>query len=428
MLKKLSTILIFFALFTLVAQAQNWTFEGAWPDTNYKGGTHGIEVTPDGKVWTSSYYPTVWADGGGVNARPIIVFNADGTLDDTIWTVTTGGVTDTLGVGAGNTRGMGMGPDGNIYYSQAGPAKMIKINYQTKAGMARALTPETGSSPAGPSISDDGTVFLGPVVGGGTSAIVMYDSDLNFLGNAVSAPPNIVRTIAVSKDGLTLYWPMFTGTQGIDIYTRADIFSDFEFADSVLRGMSIETAKINPATGLLWVSNDSRGTNMEYTHLTWYGYDVTAKAIVDSFSLPYDDSQPPSATDQFPRGLAFNSTGNIAYVGLFGTSYDRLYRFSSPVGVKPDPNTVAADYTLSQNYPNPFNPSTDIKFSVKDAGLVTLKVYDILGKEVAVLVNETLNNGAYSVKFDASNLSSGTYVYRLTVNGNQLTKKMLLMK
>lgn len=85
-------------------------------------------------------------------------------------------------------------------------------------------------------------------------------------------------------------------------------------------------------------------------------------------------------------------------------------------------------YSLSQNYPNPFNPNSAIYYSVKDAGLVSLKVFDILGSEVADLVNSTKEPGNYEVSFDASNLPSGIYIYTIQVNGFTDSKKMLLLK
>lgn len=86
------------------------------------------------------------------------------------------------------------------------------------------------------------------------------------------------------------------------------------------------------------------------------------------------------------------------------------------------------EFNLDQNYPNPFNPSTNINFSLAETGLVSLKVYNLLGQEVAELVNQRMGSGAHSVNFDASGLSSGVYIYRL-VSGSQVqTKKMMLIK
>jgi DNA-binding beta-propeller fold protein YncE len=191
--------------------------------------------------------------------------------------------------------------------------------------------------------------------------------------------------------------------------------------------MSIETAEWDPITGYLWVSNDSRALDSSYAHLRWYGIDVTTNTLVDSFTLPSPD--PANPVDELPRGLAFSEDGTAVYVGLFGTKYDRLYKFSRPGGdVRPDPNVVVSDYTLAQNYPNPFNPTTDIKFTVAKEGFVTLKVYDILGKEVALLVNEHMTAGGYTADFNASELASGTYIYTLSVNGVSISKKMMLLK
>ena len=94
----------------------------------------------------------------------------------------------------------------------------------------------------------------------------------------------------------------------------------------------------------------------------------------------------------------------------------------------PDNNVIPDDFNLSQNYPNPFNPTTVINYSLPEKGFTTLKVYDILGCEVASLVNNIQNPGNYSVTFDASCLSSGVYIYTLSSRNTHLTKKLLLLK
>jgi len=85
-------------------------------------------------------------------------------------------------------------------------------------------------------------------------------------------------------------------------------------------------------------------------------------------------------------------------------------------------------YVLEQNYPNPFNPATTIKYQLPKSGLVQLKIFNLLGSEVAVLVNEVKTEGEYSVNFDASNLSSGVYLYKLTAGSFVETKKLILLK
>ena len=105
---------------------------------------------------------------------------------------------------------------------------------------------------------------------------------------------------------------------------------------------------------------------------------------------------------------------------------NRLYRFDKVTGVEDEGQVIVDGYKLSQNYPNPFNPSTKINFELKNSGYTTLKVYDMLGNEVATLVQNELATGSHSVNFNAANLASGTYVYQLNVNGTRITNKMVL--
>ncbi len=100
---------------------------------------------------------------------------------------------------------------------------------------------------------------------------------------------------------------------------------------------------------------------------------------------------------------------------------------SFPIGIK-QLSTVVKEFSLSQNYPNPFNPSTKIDFTLPKTEVVFLRVYDILGREVKTLVNESLNAGEYQVDFDAKNLSSGMYYYSLRAGDNVSVKKMVLVK
>lgn len=118
-------------------------------------------------------------------------------------------------------------------------------------------------------------------------------------------------------------------------------------------------------------------------------------------------------------------TYTLRSVDLDGTIHDINRTVVVQVTQTP---TVAYTYKLEQNYPNPFNPSTRITFSIKNAGFVSLKVYDLLGREVATLVSENRPAGIYDVNFSASNLGSGIYFYTLTSGGFSQTKKMLFVK
>ncbi|GBD88474.1 hypothetical protein BMS3Abin03_02410 [bacterium BMS3Abin03] len=124
----------------------------------------------------------------------------------------------------------------------------------------------------------------------------------------------------------------------------------------------------------------------------------------------------------------------IYHYRLKQVDYNGIYEYSKIIGVE---IAVPTKFSLEQNYPNPFNPTTKIKFSIAKSpllggdgrgGLVTLKVYDILGSEVATLVNEEKSAGTYEVEFDASNLPSGIYFYRLESGSFSSTKKLILLK
>jgi hypothetical protein len=104
---------------------------------------------------------------------------------------------------------------------------------------------------------------------------------------------------------------------------------------------------------------------------------------------------------------------------------DGLVKFTA--GITDASNNPKA-FTLGQNYPNPFNPTTVITYQIPTASYVSLKVYDILGREVALLVNENQITGYYNITFNARNLPSGVYFYRMNAGNYTSVKKLVLMK
>ncbi|HWQ81687.1 MAG TPA: T9SS type A sorting domain-containing protein [Ignavibacteria bacterium] len=121
------------------------------------------------------------------------------------------------------------------------------------------------------------------------------------------------------------------------------------------------------------------------------------------------------------------------FVGAFGpanwaSNWAQFNPVNYTIGISRISGEVPSKFDLTQNYPNPFNPSTKIKFSVPNYGLVSLKVYDVSGREVANLVNENLAIGTYEFAFNASKLNSGVYFYKLSSGSFSDTKKMMLIK
>ena len=118
-------------------------------------------------------------------------------------------------------------------------------------------------------------------------------------------------------------------------------------------------------------------------------------------------------------GGTFGTIGSYGYIDDLG--------FTGPAAVE-QINGLSQDFYLSQNYPNPFNPSTKIHFSIPERSDITLKVFDVLGKEVATLLNEEKNAGNYQVDFSGYGLPSGIYFYTLNAGNFTETKKLVLMK
>src|ERR1035437_4581398 len=135
-----------------------------------------------------------------------------------------------------------------------------------------------------------------------------------------------------------------------------------------------------------------------------------------------------AGTSISPKNYSFSDKGLKA--GKFDyrlkmTNINGSYKYSSVVNVEV---SAPENFELSQNYPNPFNPTTNISYKISKTGFVSLKVYNIIGKEIATLVNQEEPAGDYKVQFDTRNIASGTYFYKLSAGGVSLYKKMIVIK
>jgi photosystem II stability/assembly factor-like uncharacterized protein len=139
----------------------------------------------------------------------------------------------------------------------------------------------------------------------------------------------------------------------------------------------------------------------------------------------YWDSRNSGLTDNFISSLTYNSN-DVAFAGTMG---DGVFRsINSTTSIEIEENNIPSSYTLSQNYPNPFNPITKISYQLPTAAHVEIKVFDVLGNEVANLVNEEKPAGSYELQFDGNGLTSGIYFYQLKAGDYIVTKKMILLK
>jgi hypothetical protein len=180
----------------------------------------------------------------------------------------------------------------------------------------------------------------------------------------------------------------------------------------------------NPAhliAGHYWVSVQAI-TDMN----NWYGEVWVWSLItteVENEALYKDPGNPFGPSDWSPVSNAPFSVGKNMFFELYGSSKN-----NNVTGIAADEVNPPSTFELYQNYPNPFNPSTKISWQYPVAGHQSIKVYDVLGNEVATLVDEHKTAGSYEVEFDASNLSSGVYLYKLQAGNFVETKKMILLK
>jgi len=428
-MKKLLTAALLLTLsLTAFGQKKAWVFEKAFPDTgSMKYQIHGLAVDGAGKVWVQPYGilpgDSVFRVSTGTNrgTRAIRVYNGDGSLVTKIQIMSGSGVQDTL-YNAG--LGLRKGPTGDVYLSTLGI--FYKVDYKTYQVKGKVIA-NAGNSLCAVGVDTLDEVYVTSVLP--NFPVKIYDgTTFGFLGNALDTAYDYGRSYNVSKDGNDVYHTRYT-VNTLRYHCDIGSIGPYVFADTVLTGLRCESSAWNKQDGYLYMASGSSGGGypaIGYTNQAWYAYDPTTKTVKDSIIW----NSAVSAGDCRPRAIDFSITGDTAWVGEFGNGgVIGVQMFVRKlVSVEPVDNTIPSGYALSQNYPNPFNPSTEIQFSIPAGGFTTLKVYDVLGKEVATLVNENLAPGTFKATLDGSALSSGTYIYRLVSGSMQMTKKMMLLK
>ena len=215
----------------------------------------------------------------------------------------------------------------------------------------------------------------------------------------------------------------FSITQPFDIYDGVD------FTYSILYGIADSTA----AVALL-----TNGNSVSYN--LYLIDDATGSILVPLDNIIFDEGN----IFQYANiRYQLNTTGlgrrTVRMKLVTSNNFDADYTLNQSLNdgaealekmniIHKNVDLPVTEYNLAQNYPNPFNPTTEIFYQIPQTGQVTLKIYDILGKEIKTLIDEPKNKGRYSVKFDASRLASGIYIYQLKVNDYMNSKKMILLK
>jgi len=264
-------------------------------------------------------------------------------------------------------------------------------------------------------------------VGGNLTAPSYYFSSINTRG-ILRSPDTCRITVRVNMGPATRQVPPFVpGTDTVR----------FRFEDKLQvanqrrwQGTFANTLVMNRVADTIYsISFKYRGP-AHYNILYSYAYTHSGSTIGEGAGLGAQNGYrsrfiAPILPNVFP---ATYSTPQENWVGI-----NPPYPVEVPpfiiTGVREDAGTgIPEAYTLSQNYPNPFNPSTQIRYSIPEAARVTLKIFNMLGQEVATVLNEQQTKGSYIATFDANNFATGVYFYRLEAGKFSETKKMLLMK
>ncbi|OQX88643.1 hypothetical protein B6D60_01605 [candidate division KSB1 bacterium 4484_87] len=378
-------------------------------------GGHGIVVDKYDRIWIGSYYAG--------NTGGIVVLNPDGTPAD-FSPISTVAFTDTTFdlAKTNGCRGMNVDKDGNILY--ANKSTLIRLNVENGEGLNYWVGPGSLTKPA---VDAEGYIYIGKVVGVGPISVLdpaTFDVTQEI---TLDPAPGYTRGIEVTPDGKTIISANLSGGPAY-VYTTED-YVTYTYTDSILVDTGgypvfkyqVVTMDWGP-DGNLWISHDD-------------SYAATGRhdngfVVVNMETKHYDYFNMPEDSTEYngPRGIAFNSTGDVGYAVSFTASrVYKLIRTRAGIQVK-DFVELPTAYILGQNYPNPFNPTTTIPFSLQKSGNVELKVYDILGREVMTLIDRRMQPGYHKVTFDGNGLASGVYHYRLKFDGQVYTKRMLLLK
>jgi hypothetical protein len=365
-----------------------------------------------------------------------------------------------------------VGPDGYFWWYTVGSEVSDGVTYlfsQCAVNDSTLLTPPGGTLSADIKYysywksTNNGDVWTGPTVFDYRTINLFRDYDaewqpgtntLSYSADAmVDAAGKVHYITAITDLNATpvrnTLVEIFETPNGIDGKIIFDNMSDSAWKNNISTGPALNQMGANPKLSMnkernllvaTWThptTSDGKNNDIWYSYRTADGEWTAPVNVTNSPNMNENSFQTASMLEYDPATNEY-----ILFVGYTYINADRPYettdqtvpnfyyfkavRFASPVSVENESNPD--NFVLFQNYPNPFNPSTSINYAINERANVTLKVYDMLGSEVASLVNEVKDAGSYSINFDASKLSSGTYIYKLAVGNKVQTKKMMLLK
>jgi hypothetical protein len=294
------------------------------------------------------------------------------------------------------------------------------------------LTAPTPSYPIGGVTVYSTSVTLSWYLNGSYAAVQSYEvhySNDGFTSNDVTISPNPTTTsttITGLTAGATYSWKVKANYAGgvSSAFSSVATFTVDAGAAPVqpLPGSPNNVAVDTDSPVISWVlptkSSSQLTYELELSDNPSFNNATTIRGLTNPFDL----------VSGLSNGRYYWRTRSVTADGKY-SDYSQVAHFdvnsATAVG---DNEIVPTEFALSQNYPNPFNPTTRISYQLAKDSYVTLKVYDLLGREVATLVNKNMKAGKYSVDFNASNLATGIYFYKLTAGDFNAVRKMILLK
>jgi hypothetical protein len=348
----------------------NWTNLGLM---NLK--TTGIGIKPDGEILIINLNHHM---GGGV------FHSTDNGNSFTNMGFTSAGTSITI-----NSNGhifVGTLSDG-VYRSTNNGGNWVQINHGLTDLHPNSLTTNTS-----------GDIFVGTMFGG---VFRSTDNGDNWVQINQGLTANYILSLTINLNG--------------------DIFASTE-GDGVFRSID---------NGNNW-TQINQGLFGEGLFITSLGTNLTGNIYAGTGSGMFRSMNNGNSWDQINQGLqnvniyslAINSNRDV-FAGTTNGVFRMLY---STTSIEESENEIVSSFLIYQNYPNPFNPSTKIRYQLPKESKVVIKIYDILGSEVMELLNEQKEAGIYEAEFKANNLSSGTYIYKISTDNFVQTKKMVVLK
>jgi len=320
------------------------------------------------------------------------------------------------------------------------PTELIGTN--TLINQWEELTFDFSARIGDPNTIGQDQIIIFPDFDARTQENIIYFDNITFSAGTPIAEPTVpAPTPTLSQsEVISIFSDAYTTLPGVNLNPNWGQSTVVSFVvvqgDTIMRyaDLNYQGTELNQNLNL-----DSAG--MQYVHVDFWNANSTELNFFLISPGPNQQSValvPPGSTEEwisvdipltdFEPTVDLTQVFQLMFTGNGIIYLDNIYFSTMISDVKEVHGSIPSDYNMEQNYPNPFNPTTNIRFSLPEANQVMLKVYDMIGQEVATLLNGYMNAGTFEVSFDAAELPSGTYVYSISAGDYKSFKKMVLIK